>query len=104
MAACVAACHGRDGRYRPSMTFLPLMAVLAAPSPVPAPALVAQVQGPRPQPILTLPAMPSLPPLPGSPPLSQPLQDPWSRLPRELQTGPAVPRSLQVDPYDGTTL
>ena len=94
----MAACHGRDGRYRPSMTFLPLMAVLAAP--VPAPALVAQAQEPRPQPILTVP----LPPLPGTPLPSQPLLDPWSRLPRELQTGPAVSRSLQVDTYDGTTL
>jgi hypothetical protein len=97
----MAACHGGSARYRPSMTFLPLMAVLAAPSPVPAQALIAQVQEPRPQRILTLP---SLPPLPGSPLPSQPLQDPWSRLPRELQTGPAVPRSLQVDSYDGPTL
>jgi hypothetical protein len=73
------------------MTFLPLMAALAAP----VPAIVAQAQSQTP---------PPLPPLPGTPLLSQPLQDPWSRLPRELQTGPAVPRSLQVDSYDGTTL
>lgn len=95
----MAACHGGPARYRPSMTFLPLMAVLAAPSPVAAPAQVAQIQEPRPQRILTLPSLPPLPPPPGSP-----LLDPWSRLPRELQTGPAVPRSLQVDAYDGTTL
>jgi len=100
----MAACHGGPARYRPSMTFLPLMAVLAAPSPVPVPALIAQAQEPLPQRILSLPSLPPLPPLPGSPLPSQPLQDPWSRLPRELQTGPAVPRSLQVDPYDGTTL
>jgi hypothetical protein len=87
MAACIVG----PARYRPPMTFLPLMAALAAP----VPAIVAQAQSQTP---------PPLPPLPGMPVLSQPLQDPWSRLPRELQTGPAVPRSLQVDSYDGTTL
>ncbi|MEB3238816.1 MAG: hypothetical protein VKM68_01240 [Cyanobacteriota bacterium] len=78
------------------MTFLPLMAALAAP----VPAIVAQAQSQTPPPLPPLPGTP----LPGMPVLSQPLQDPWSRLPRELQTGPAVPRSLQVDSYDGTTL
>ncbi|MFM7229072.1 MAG: hypothetical protein ACKO2F_05450 [Cyanobacteriota bacterium] len=78
------------------MTFLPLMAALAAP----VPAIVAQAQSQTPPPLPPLPGML----LPGMPLLSQPLQDPWSRLPRELQTGPAVPRSLQVDSYDGTTL
>lgn len=90
MAACIVG----PARYRPPMTFLPLMAALAAP----VPAIVAQAQTPPP-----LPPLPGMP-LPGMPVLSQPLQDPWSRLPRELQTGPAVPRSLQVDSYDGTTL
>lgn len=89
MAACIVGL----GRYRPPMMSLPLMAALAAP----AQAIVAQGQ--------LLPQVPPpLPPLPGMPLLSQPLQDPWSRLPRELQTGPAIPRSLQVDAYDGTTL
>ena len=97
MAACIVG----PARYRPPMTFLPLMAALAAP----VPAIVAQAQSQTPPPLPPLPGMP-LPrmPLPGMPVLSQPLQDPWSRLPRELQTGPAVPRSLQVDSYDGTTL
>ncbi|MFW6732017.1 MAG: hypothetical protein ACODUE_09855 [Synechococcus sp.] len=81
------------------MTFLPLMAALAAP----VPAIVAQAQSQTPPPLPPLPPLPGTP-LPGMPVLSQPLQDPWSRLPRELQTGPAVPRSLQVDSYDGTTL
>lgn len=92
MAACIVG----PARYLPPMTFLPLMAALAAP----VPAIVAQAQAQTPPPLPPLPGMP----LPGMPVLSQPLQDPWSRLPRELQTGPAVPRSLQVDSYDGTTL
>lgn len=100
----MAACHGGPARYRRPMTPLVLMTVLAAQLPVPAPLLVAQAQEPRPQPILILPSLPPLPSLQGAPQPSPPLQDPWSRLPRELQTGPAVPRSLQVDSYDGTPL
>jgi hypothetical protein len=91
MAACIVGLGG----YYPPMTDLPQMAVLAAP----VASLVAQVQVQ-----VQVQAPPPLPPLPGTPVLSQPLLDPWSRLPRELQTGPAVPRSLQVDAYDGTTL